>query len=94
MWNWHRVGRTLGYQSQTTGIRNLRTKDYLAQEIHLPSESAQSSFADAVEATTALARSASRQADSLQVLRRAMLGALLSGERAIPESYDALLDAP
>ncbi len=36
MWLKHSIGETLSFQSQTTGIRNLRTTDYLDQLVVIP----------------------------------------------------------
>ncbi len=37
LWYWHAVGRTVPLQTSSTNIRNLKTKDYLAEQAILPS---------------------------------------------------------
>jgi len=93
MWYWHTSNRTLQFQAQTTGIRNLRTPDYLAQDIELPPLVEQrriveivSSMDDSVQATVQTIVEAKN-------LRSGLLSDLLSGEHEIPKSYDKLLGA-
>lgn len=91
MWGWHRAGRTLEYQAQTTGIRNLRTKDYLAQPISLPERAEQDRLADLWDALVDMTTAAVTNAEDAGVLRASLLDELLSGEREIPGSYDELV---
>lgn len=93
MWLWHSEGRTLGYQAQTTGIRNLRTKDYLAQTIRLPPRAAQERIVDIASAVEDLATASKEAIAATTRLRNGLLSELLSGDHEIPESYDALLEA-
>jgi type I restriction enzyme S subunit len=53
MWMWHSQNKTLEYQAQTTGIRNLRTSDYLEQEVLLPSLAEQKRIVDVVSSVDA-----------------------------------------
>jgi len=93
MWLWHSEGRTLGYQAQTTGIRNLRTKDYLAQTIRLPPRAAQQHIVDIASAVEDLVTATKEAIAVATRLRTGLLSELLSGGHEIPESYDALLEA-
>lgn len=54
LWNWHSRGDTLGFQSRTTGIRNLRTKDYLQQPVLIPLPIEQQRIVDLIAAVTRL----------------------------------------
>lgn len=46
LWNSHNLDVTLEYQAQTTGIRNLRTKDYLERVLSVPPLSVQRRIVD------------------------------------------------
>lgn len=93
MWLWHSEGRTLGYQAQTTGIRNLRTKDYLAQTIRVPPRGEQEAVVELVTSVDELTETSETTLVSAIQLRAALLAELLSGDHEIPESYDELLEA-
>ena len=93
MWHWHSAGRTLEYQSQTTGIRNLRTKDYLAQSIVLPAIDEQDAFVALLLAAVGMAYTASDGAEASSSVRSSLLADLLSGSHKMPDIYDALLDS-
>ena len=93
MWLWHSEGRTLGYQAQTTGIRNLRTKDYLAQTIRLPPRADQEAIVDIASVVGDLVTATKEAIAVATRLRNGLLSELLSGDHEIPESYDALLKA-
>ncbi len=93
MWLWHSEGRTLGYQAQTTGIRNLRTKDYLAQTIRLPPRAGQERIVDIASAVGDLVTASKEAIAATTRLRNGLLSELLSGDHEIPESYDLLLEA-
>ena len=93
MWNWHRTGRTLGYQSQTTGIRNLRTKDYLSQSLVVPAVDQQSVLVSLIEAIVEVAHLAAANAAAGSNARLSLLADLLSGDHSIPESYDVRLES-
>jgi type I restriction enzyme, S subunit len=94
MLNWHRSGRTLEFQSQTTGIRNLRTKDYLGQAIVIPSIDRQRAFAALVMASLDVTYKAAASADASLTMRSSLLAALLSGSQRLDSTYDLLLDTP
>lgn len=92
LYAWHLVGRTEEFQQRTTGLRNLRTQDYLALPIELPDRTAQQELVALLDAVAGL-RDASMVVKSHHtVLRSAVLADLLSGAHEIPESYDALLE--
>jgi len=93
LWWRHATGLTLEYQSQTTGIRNLRTKDYLATALLLPPLEEQRRIVDLIAAVDDQASTADSLATTLVTLRSALLADLLSGDHEIPASYDALLSA-
>ena len=92
MLNWHRSGRTLEYQSQTTGIRNLRTKDYLEQSIVVPGIDEQNEFAALVTASLDVTYTAAASADASSNMRSSLLTDLLSGSHKLDDIYDALLE--
>jgi type I restriction enzyme S subunit len=92
MLNWHRSGRTLEYQSQTTGIRNLRTKDYLQQAIVIPGIDEQNEFAALVTASLNVTYTAAASADTSSNMRSSLLTDLLSGSHKLDDIYDALLE--
>jgi type I restriction enzyme, S subunit len=93
LWYLHAMGATLSYQSHTTGIRNLRTKDYLQQSIPLPPLNKQRQVVALVSAIDELAYFAERAEDESKRVRSVLLADLLSGDHEIPESYDELLSA-
>jgi type I restriction enzyme S subunit len=93
-WLWARYqdGDTQAFQSKTTNIRNLRVKDYLALPIPLPDRADQRAATALGESFTATIGAADRVASRLATLRAAVLRDLLSGDHAIPSSYDRFLD--
>lgn len=103
MWYWHHQKRTLEYQAQTTGIRNLRTQDYLGQSFPLPTLDEQKRIVDLVSSVDAYVQALSTSPSSLELtettdalssarrLRTALLSDLLSGRHEIPHSYDDFL---
>ena len=93
MWMWHMQNRTLEYQAQTTGIRNLRTPDYLEQTVKLPSQADQYRVVETVSAMDDVLNSTEQAIGHAKKLRSSLLSGLLSGEHEIPESYDRLIGA-
>ena len=93
MWMWHFENRTLEFQAQTTGIRNLRTPDYLDQCMALPPLSEQQRIVAIVSSMDDVIQSTEQAVVKAQSLRSGLLSDLLSGEHEIPESYDRLLGA-
>lgn len=101
MWMWHSQNKTLEYQAQTTGIRNLRTADYLEQKVLLPPLAEQIRIVDVVSSVDAYIHALSTSPSeaivatdalySARRLRSALLSDLLSGNHEIPASYDSLL---
>lgn len=93
MWRWHAINRTLEFQAQTTGIRNLRTPDYLEQVVQLPPLLEQrrivalisefDNFMELIESTQIY----------IKKLRSGLLSKLLSGDHEIPASYDKVIGA-
>jgi len=93
MWKWHLDGRTLEYQAQTTGIRNLRTADYLEQSVSLPSLSEQKRIVGIVQSMESGVIATERVLGQAKQLRAGLLSDLLSGKHEISESYDKFLGA-
>lgn len=77
MWMWHSQNKTLEYQAQTTGIRNLRTSDYLEQEVLLPPLIEQKRIVDVVSSVDAYIDALQQQSDSARAARDALLHDLL-----------------
>jgi restriction endonuclease S subunit len=71
MWFWHQAGRTLEFQTATTGIRNLRTPDYLSQHVPLPSRDEQHRLVALLDASTRATETALAYAATLEGLGRA-----------------------
>ena len=82
MWQWHAINRTLEFQAQTTGIRNLRTPDYLEQEINLPPLPEQKRIVDLISSVDSYIDVLQQQLESAKRSRNAVLHELLtqSGE--------------
>jgi len=80
LWSAHASGETLEYQSQTIGIRNLRTKDYLGRKVAVPSRAKQTEIAEtgrSVDFAASAARAyAARAAALYEALRENALSAL------------------
>jgi type I restriction enzyme S subunit len=93
MWMWHLQNRTLEYQAQTTGIRNLRTPDYLEQTLKLPPQADQHQIVETVSAMDDVISSTEQAISDAKELRSGLLSDLLSGAHEIQESYDRLLGA-
>jgi type I restriction enzyme S subunit len=93
MWHWHFENKTLEYQAQTTGIRNLRTPDYLEQFIALPPLAEQKRIVGIMSTMDDVIQSTEQAVVDARNLRSGLLSDLLSGEHEIPASYDSLLGA-
>lgn len=78
MWQWHAINRTLEFQAQTTGIRNLRTPDYLEQEINLPPLSEQKRIVDLISSVDSYIEALQQQLESAKRSRNAVLHELLT----------------
>jgi type I restriction enzyme S subunit len=78
MWMWHFQNKTLEYQAQTTGIRNLRTPDYLQQLILVPPIAEQRRIVDVVSSVDAYIDALQQQVDAARTARSAVLHELLS----------------
>jgi type I restriction enzyme S subunit len=78
MWMWHSENKTLEYQKQTTGIRNLRTPDYLEQVISLPPLDEQQCIVDEVSKIDTLIRETNSALAATQQLRSALLNKEIS----------------
>jgi restriction endonuclease S subunit len=90
MWMWHMQNRTLEYQAQTTGIRNLRTPDYLEQTLKLPPQADQHRIVETVSTMDDVLSSTEQAITDAKGLRSGLLSDLLSGDHEIPETYDHL----
>lgn len=78
MWFWHQGGRTLEFQAATTGIRNLRTPDYLAQVVEFPTLTEQARLVAILDAATDAMDRAEAYATSLRDLRVSLLADFLT----------------
>jgi len=78
MWQWHTINRTLEFQAQTTGIRNLRTPDYLEQEINLPPLHEQKRIVDLISSVDSYIESLQQHLESAKKSRNAVLHELLT----------------
>jgi restriction endonuclease S subunit len=78
MWQWHAINRTLEFQAQTTGIRNLRTPDYLEQEISLPPLPEQKRIVDLISSVDSYIEALQQQLKSGKRSRNAVLHELLT----------------
>lgn len=93
MWNLHRTGRTLSFQTRTTGLRNLQTKEYLAQSVSLPESRQQLVLVDTIDGLIDLAGAAEGVYKAAIRSRAALIADLISGDHEIPDSYDQLLES-
>jgi type I restriction enzyme S subunit len=93
MWMWHFENRTLEFQAQTTGIRNLRTPDYLEQSVALPPVSVQKRIVEIVSSMDDVIQSTEQAVVDAKNLRSGLLSDLLSGVHEIPASYDVFVGA-
>jgi type I restriction enzyme S subunit len=88
---WHFSNRTLEYQAQTTGIRNLRTNDYLDQVVKIPSLSKQREIVALIDTFDTQIKNTHSAIHKVQTLRSGLLADLLSGIHEIPASYDKVI---
>ena len=93
MWRWHSINRTLEFQAQTTGIRNLRTPDYLEQVVQLPPLLEQSRIVALIAEFDNFMELIESAQIYIKKLRSGLLSKLLSGDHEIPESYDKVMGA-
>lgn len=91
LWQDHASGATLSFQNQTTGIRNLRTVDYLNREITVPPLPEQRRIADLMGAVDGVIEACEAGIAAAERRRTALLSALLhptSGDEAtLPEGW-------
>ena len=96
MWQWHAINRTLEFQAQTTGIRNLRTPDYLEQAINLPPLPEQKRIVDLISSVDSYINALQQLLESAKRSRNAVLHELLTAggadwvERKLPEVVEVL----
>jgi type I restriction enzyme S subunit len=90
---WHLSNRTLEFQAQTTGIRNLRTNDYLDQVVQIPSLSTQDEIVSLIDKFDAQIKNSDKALHRAQSLRSGLLSNLLNGTHEIPASYDNIMGA-
>jgi type I restriction enzyme S subunit len=93
LWRWHSINRTLEFQAQTTGIRNLRTPDYLEQTFKLPPLVEQKRIVEIMSVFDNQIEALDSTIAKTQNLRSALLSDLLSGNHEIPTTYDKLIGA-
>jgi type I restriction enzyme S subunit len=78
LWRWHSINRTLEFQAQTTGIRNLRTPDYLEQTFKLPPLAEQKRIVDLISSVDSYIEALQQQVDKARKSRNAVLHELLT----------------
>lgn len=88
---WHFNNRTLEFQAQTTGIRNLRTNDYLDQVVQIPSLPVQNEIVSLIDNFDAQIKKSDQTLLWAQSLRSGLLVNLLNGAHEIPASYDKIM---
>jgi type I restriction enzyme S subunit len=93
LWRWHSINRTLEFQAQTTGIRNLRTPDYLEQTFKLPPLAEQKRIVEIILVFDNQIEALDSIISKTKNLRSALLSDLLSGSHEIPTTYDKLIGA-
>lgn len=90
---WHFQNRTLEFQAQTTGIRNLRTNDYLDQLLLLPPLVEQEQILNSINSFDDHVLNLDATLQAVRKLRSGLLSDLLSGAHEIPTSYDKVMEA-
>jgi type I restriction enzyme S subunit len=90
---WHFQNRTLEFQAQTTGIRNLRTNDYLDQKLLLPPLVKQEQIVNSINRFDEHILNLDAASLAARKLRSGLLSDLLSGNHEIPASYDKVMVA-
>ena len=91
LWADHACGLTLQYQAVAVGIRNLRTKDYLARQVVLPSRTEQERIGRLADAIDIERKALDAQAVHLARLCSSTVTALLGGSHELPEIAAELL---
>lgn len=88
LWWWHASGKATGFQQATTNIRNLKTKDYLAEEVVLPGLEEQRAlvceFDEVASCVGHLSRELDRLAGKVSALRMAVLAEAFAA-RLVPQ---------
>ena len=94
MWQWHAINRTLEFQAQTTGIRNLRTPDYLDQEIYLPPLPEQKRIVDLISSVDSYIEALQQQLVRAKRSRNAVLHELLTagGDDWVDTTLDGIAE--
>lgn len=85
LWSDHATGLTLQYQAVAVGIRNLRTKDYLAREIPVPHPDVQRRIGALGDALDSELGALDGQAEALDALYSSCTTALLEGRHELQE---------
>lgn len=81
---WHRSGRAVALQTQTTGIRNLMFSRYLAEPIRVPSLDVQRRIAAILEAATASLKTVDALIAAKREQKRGLMQQLLTGKVRFP----------
>lgn len=92
LWSWHQRGLPFAFQQASTNIRNLRTKEYLAQRVVLPTPTEQESVAATADAMLAVMRRAQEQSVRTNVLAADLFRDAQAGH-LVPNAYDEFLDS-
>jgi type I restriction enzyme S subunit len=82
--HWHRSGRAVALQTQTTGIRNLMFSRYLDEPIRLPSLINQRKFASILESATACLAHTDALIAAKREQKRGLMQQLLTGKVRFP----------
>lgn len=92
LWMNYQDGVVLPYQKNTTSIRNLQVTEYLnSARIVIPDMSAQRDWVALAQQFEHLVDTQRVQLGRSRALRSSLLTALLSGEHAVPDSYDEFI---
>lgn len=92
LWMNYQDGVVLPYQKNTTSIRNLQVTEYLNNaRIVIPDMSAQRDWVALAQQFEHLVDTQRVQLGRSRALRSSLLTALLSGEHAVPDSYDEFI---
>ena len=91
---WHRSGRAVALQTQTTGIRNLMFSRYLAEPIRVPSLDVQRRIAAILEAATASLKTIDALIAAKREQKRGLMQQLLTGKVRFPGFTDPWKTVP
>lgn len=88
LYSWHLAGVTKDYQAATTGIHNLRTKDYLQRPVPLPSLAEQQAIAADADASWVAFNKCTDSVEQADLLAEALLQRYLNGNFVMDDSTE------